>query len=204
MQGSLAHILLQPLPLLMASVVLVSLVAFASRPARQALLLNPYRVRTKGEVYRLLTAGWVHGDAQHLIFNLFSLYFFAEDTIRVLGVTRFFVLYLSAVIVAFIPTTIRHRNNPKYNSVGASGAVAAVMFSAVLLYPKMKLMLMMLPIPVPGIIYALCYLAYSAYRSFVGNDEINHDAHFAGAIYGALLTYLFEPARVERTLRNFF
>jgi len=204
MAASLVDTLLQPVPILMASVVIVSLAGFASKSLKDALVLNPHRVKTKSEVYRLLTAGWLHGDAAHLAFNLLSLYFFADQTMRVLGVVRFFVLYISGVVVGFIPTTVRHRNNPKYNSLGASGAVAAVMFSAVLLYPKMKLALMILPIPVPGVIFAIVYLAYSAWSSYMARDNVNHDAHFAGAAYGALLTFIFEPARVEKTLRNFF
>jgi membrane associated rhomboid family serine protease len=91
---------------------------------------------------------------------------------------------------------------PEYTSLGASGAVAAVMFSAILLVPKLKLYVMFIPVPVPGLIYALGYLAYSVWHSYHAKDNVNHDAHFTGAAYGALLTYLFEPARVERTLRQ--
>ena len=146
----------------------------------------------------------MHADFSHLAFNMFSLYFFTEQAIRILGVTRYLVLYVTAVIVAFIPTTLRYMKKPNYNSLGASGAVAAVMFSAVLLVPKLKLQLMFLPIPVPGIVFAVGYLAYSAWHSYTAGDDINHDAHFSGAVYGALLTYLFEPTRVERTLKSFF
>jgi membrane associated rhomboid family serine protease len=135
---------------------------------------------------------------------MIGLYFFAEHVLRVLGEARFFILYISAVIVAFIPTTLRHMRNPDYRSLGASGAVAAVMFSAVLLNPKLKLALLFLPIPVPGLIFALAYLAYSLWRSYDSGDGINHDAHLSGALYGAVLTYLFEPARVERALKSLF
>ena len=200
-----AHLLALPVPiLLIASVAIVSLLGLASEPVRRALILSPYQVRKNGHVHRLLTAGWVHADFSHLAFNMFSLYFFTEQTIRVLGVTRYLVLYVTAVIVGFIPTTLRYMRKPNYSSLGASGAVAAVMFSAVLLVPKLKLQLMFLPIPVPGIVFAVAYLAYSAWHSVAAGDDINHDAHFSGAIYGALLTYLFEPALVERTVKSFF
>lgn len=200
-----ARVLALPVSLLlMASVVIVSLLGFASEPVKRALILNPHQVRKKGHLHRLLTAGWLHADFSHLAFNMFSLYFFTEQAIRVLGVTRYLVLYVSAVVVAFIPTTLRHMKKPNYNSLGASGAVAAVMFSAVLLVPNLKLQLMFLPIPIPGIIFALLYLAYSAWHSIAAGDDINHDAHFSGAVYGALLTWLFEPTRVERTVKSFF
>jgi len=203
MEDTLAHVLGMPAPaLLIGSVVLVSVLGWVVPPLYRALLLNPYRVRRHGEIWRLLTAGWLHQDVMHLGFNMLTLYFFTAPTVRVLGATRFVVLYVSAVVVAYLPTTLRHQRNPGYNSLGASGAVAAVMFSAILLDPKIKLQLMFFPVLVSGPVFAGCYLAYSAYQSWSGRDGINHGAHFAGAIYGSLLTWLFEPARVERALRG--
>ena len=169
-----------------------------------AFVLNPYLVRHKLQLHRLVTAGWLHADAGHLLFNMLTLYFFADNVLRALGPVRFLILYFTSVVVAHIPTTIRHMNNPKYNSLGASGAVAAVMFSAIALYPGLKLSLLFLPIPIPGFVYAIGYLAYSAYASYRARDGVNHDAHFAGAIYGSLLTFGFEPERVMRTLQSFF
>lgn len=190
--------------LLIASVALVTILAWLFKPMQHGLMLTPYKVVNKGQIYRLLTAGWLHKDISHLVVNMLSLYFFTGHVIRVLDVTRFLALYISAVFVAFIPTTLRHMRNPDYHSLGASGAVAAVMFSAVLLNPKLKLMLMFLPIPVPGLIFALAYLAYSVWHSYSEGDQINHDAHFSGAIYGAMFTYAFEPARVERAIKSLF
>jgi membrane associated rhomboid family serine protease len=190
--------------LVIASVVAVSFVAWAVKPVKQAFVLNPYLVRHQGQVHRLLTAGWLHADASHLLFNMLTLYFFSDNVLRALGPVRFLILYVTSVIVAHIPTTIRHMNNPKYNSLGASGAVAAVMFSAIALYPGLKLSLLFLPIPIPGFVYAIGYLGYSVYASYRARDGVNHDAHFAGAIYGSLLTFGFEPERVMRTLQSFF
>ena len=186
--------------LLIASVAIVSVAAFGSRKLRAAFVLNPYVVRKRLEVHRLLTAGWVHADAGHLLFNMVTLYFFAAGVVRILGVPRFLLLYVSAVVVAFIPTTLRYMRNPAYNSLGASGAVAAVLFSAIVLEPKLKVGIPFVPIAVPGIIYGIFYLAYSAYQSYRAADGINHDAHFSGAVYGALLTFVLEPARVQHTL----
>jgi len=203
MQRTMAQILALPVTfLLIASVVLVTLLAWLHKPMQHGLMLTPYKVRKKGQIYRLLTAGWLHGDVSHLVVNMLSLYFFAGHVLRVLDAPRFLLLYISAVIVAFIPTTLRHMRSPDYHSLGASGAVAAVMFSAVLLNPKLKLALLFLPIPVPGLIFAFAYLAYSIWHSHGSGDGINHDAHFSGAVYGAALTYLFEPARVERALKS--
>jgi membrane associated rhomboid family serine protease len=177
---------------------------FLSKPLRDALLLHPFRVRHQGHVHRLLTAGWVHGGASHLVFNMLSLYFFAEPAHKVLGPGRFLALYISAVIMAFVPTTLRRMNNPKYASLGASGAVSAVMFCAILLDPKLKLYVMLIPVPVPAAVFAIGYLIYSAYSAHTAKDGVNHDAHFAGAIYGVIFTYVFEAERVTRAIKSFF
>lgn len=187
-----------------ASVVVVSVLAWSSKALLGALVLNPYIVKKRGQVYRLLTAGFVHADAGHLFFNMVTLYFFADDVLRVLGIARFLILYLSAVIVAFVPTTLRFMGRPNYNSLGASGAVAAVIFSAIALHSGLRVGIPFVPIAVPGWAYGIFYLAYSAWHSWRSKDGINHDAHFSGAIYGLLLTFAFEPARVERTLRHIF
>jgi membrane associated rhomboid family serine protease len=187
---------------LIASVVIVTLLGLLIKPIQQAFILKPYRVRENGEVYRLLTAGWVHKDVSHLFFNMLSLYFFADPALRVLDVTRFLALYISAVILAFVPTTLRYMGRPNYASLGASGAVTAVMFSAILLNPQLRLYVMFIPIPVPAIWYAVGYLAYSMWHSYSAGDGINHDAHLSGAFYGALFTYAFEPAAVERALKS--
>jgi membrane associated rhomboid family serine protease len=190
--------------ILIATIVIVSIIGMSSDSVKRALILNPYRVRHDGHVHRLLTAGWLHGDFAHLAFNMITLYFFANDVLRVLGPVRFLALYLSAVVMGFVPTTLRYMNKREYSSLGASGAVAAVIFSAILLVPKLKMYLMFVPIPVPGIVFALVYLVYSAWHSRTASDGVNHDAHFFGAVYGAMFTYAFEPARVERTIKNFF
>jgi membrane associated rhomboid family serine protease len=188
--------------MLIASVVVVTLLGWLIKPLQRAMILTPYRVRESWQIHRLLTAGWVHKDVSHLAFNMLSLYFFAAPALRVLGVTRFLALYISAVVVAFIPTTLRYIRMPNYSSLGASGAVTAVMFSAILLNPKLKLQVMFLPMPVPGLVFAAGYLAYSLWHSYSAGDGINHDAHLSGAIYGALFTYAFEPALVERALKS--
>jgi membrane associated rhomboid family serine protease len=203
MGDALARVLKLPAPtLLIGSVVIVSLWAWLFKPALRGMILNPYRVRHRGELYRLLTAGWVHADLSHLVLNMIMLFYFTERAIPVLGTTRFLVLYISAVVVAFIPTTLRYGNNPAYNSLGASGAVSAVMVSAFLLYPRLTFRVFFLPTPIHGAVIAAAYVGYSLWHSLTAGDGVNHDAHFSGAVYGAFLTYLFEPSRVERALRT--
>ena len=185
--------------LVMISVALVSLISFASERVKLALILNPFRVK-RGEPHRLLTSGWIHADLAHLATNMFVLWIFADPVVRLFGKLMFVLFYASAVVVAFIPTTIRFRNKPRYNSLGASGAVAAVMLSAILLDPTIRLRLM--GFPVPGVVFGAGYIAYSVWHSRGSDDNINHDAHFSGALYGALVTFAWAPARVERAVRS--
>jgi membrane associated rhomboid family serine protease len=187
---------------LIASVVVVSVVGFLSDTIQRALVMNPYRVR-HGQVWRLLTAGFIHADVVHLALNMFVLYVFADLVRSKLGDGLFVALYLSAVVVAYLPTTVRYWNNPRYSSLGASGAVAAVMLSAILLYPGLKLRILFLPFPVPGVIFGALYILYSVWRSWGSDDNVNHDAHFAGAVYGALVTFLYSPNEVVHSLRYF-
>jgi membrane associated rhomboid family serine protease len=204
MQGLPPIHVLVPL-LVIASVAGVSIAGFVSKGLRNALVLVPARVKDRGQVYRLLTAGWVHADATHLLFNMISLWFFASEVARALGLVRFLILYVSAVVVGFIPTTLRHMKHPKYASLGASGAVAAVMFSAVLLYPGMRLGIAFVAVGIPGWLYAILYVAYSVWMSWrARNSGINHDAHIAGALYGAALTFAMEPQRVMGTVHAIF
>lgn len=190
--------------IIIASVVLVSIAAWIVKPLKRAFILNPYLVVQRFQVHRMLTAGWLHADVSHLLFNMLTLFFFSDYVVRALGTGQYILLYVSGVVVAHVPTLIRRRKDPNYNSLGASGAVAAVLFSAILLYPGLKLSLAFLPIPLPGFLYGLGYLAYSVVQAIRGKDGINHDAHFAGALYGSLLAFAFAPQRVIFTLQHLF
>lgn len=187
--------------LIIISVVIVSMMAFSNRALMDRMILVPSRVAQGREFYRLLTAGWVHGDAAHLIFNMLSLYFFASAVERALGTLAFLFLYFSSVVIGFVPTVVRHRNRPAYRSLGASGAVSAVIFSAIAIHPGLSMYLMFVPVAVPGWLFALGYLAYSAFSSHRGGDNINHDAHFSGALYGLALTVALAPGLVESGVR---
>ena len=181
--------------------VIVSTGALLSKSIHKALVLKPVLVTRKGEFHRLLTAGLIHADVTHLLFNGLSFYVFADQLVRHVGDVQFLGLYVSAIVIAFIPTVVRFSDKERYSTLGASGAVAAVMFACIALNPHMTIRLLLPPVPIPGLVFGLGYLLYSIIQSVRAKDNVNHDAHFYGAVYGCGFAYFVNPAQVERSLR---
>ncbi len=180
---------------IIAITALVSWLAFKNENLLQRLLLWPPAVTRGREFHRFVTYGFVHGDFMHLAFNMITLYFFGRLMegffAQYLGPVGFVGFYVSALVVSALPSYLRHRNDPNYATLGASGAVSAVLFAFILLQPWQ--MIFVYVIPVPAIIYALLYVGYSIYAERKQADRINHSAHLAGAAYGVLFTVMMEP-----------
>lgn len=178
--------------LLIGVTVLVSWLALQKPRLAERLLLWPPAVK-RGQYDRLLTHGFVHADLQHLFFNMLTLFFFGRVTEQVVtsiaGPVMFLVFYLSAIVVAILPSWLRHRDDGRYRSLGASGAVAAMVFGAILIDPWMMIFI---PIPVPGILYGIGYVAWSWWADRNSADGVNHSAHLSGAIYGVLFMLLMD------------
>jgi membrane associated rhomboid family serine protease len=175
--------------------VLASVSAWNNSDAMNKMIFWPKGMNDPKEYFRFVTHGFIHADWPHLIFNMLALYFFGkwvESFFYAIGKGAFFgIMYLSAIVVASIPAFIKHRNNHYYRSLGASGGVAAVLFSFVFLAPWQTMYIWF--IPMPSIVFAVGYLAYSAYMSRKGIDNVGHDAHFYGAVYGFAFTWIFDP-----------
>ena len=175
----------------------VSWVAFKDRKLMQRLLLWPPAVEKKHEYWRLLSYGLVHADFQHLLFNMITLFFFGRALEMSglysmhLGSLGFLWFYLGGLLVSILPTYIKNRHNANYYSLGASGAVSAVLFAFILLSPWS--MIIVFVIPVPAILYAVAFLGYSIYMDHRGGGYVNHSAHSWGAAYGVLFTVIMEP-----------
>lgn len=144
----------------------------------------------RGEQVRMISSGFLHVDEMHLFFNMFTLYFFADEVIANLGQVNFLIVYFGSLLVGNLLSYYFHKNEYHYSAVGASGAVTGVLYSAILLNPDMSLYMIFIPIPIPAYIFGIGYLLYSIYgmKSRVGN--IGHDAHFGGAIGGYVITLI--------------
>lgn len=180
----------------------ISYYAFNNYSLMDKLILNPYRVTQRNEYYRFITSGFIHADFGHLIFNMLSLWFVGESIERLFGMLfgasgtfYYLFLYLVGIIVSDIPTFLKHRKNSRYNSLGASGGVAAVLFAAILYAPQMPVALYFF-IKMPGFIFGILFLGYSFYEARRGTSYVNHDAHMYGAIFGMLFMAVVYPSSV--------
>lgn len=186
------------MPLTLAIIAITSIVswiAFKDGKLMQRLILWPPAIEKKHEYWRLLSYGLVHADFQHLLFNMITLFFFgrvmADLYAMHMGPLGFLWFYLGGLLVSILPTYIRNRHNPNYRSLGASGAVSAVLFAFILLSPWS--MIFVFFFPVPAILYAVAFLGYSIYMDHRGGGYINHSAHSWGAAYGIVFTVLMDP-----------
>ncbi|TGL63618.1 rhomboid family intramembrane serine protease [Leptospira sarikeiensis] len=157
------------------------------------LILRPFRDSREGNYYTLATSGFVHADLSHLFFNMLTLYFFGRHVDLVLGPIGFMGLYLASILIANLVSFQKHKTDTNYASLGASGGTSGIVFASILFYPYSKIMFIFLPIPIPGPVYAVLYLAYSYYASKNRQDGINHDAHFYGALTGLAVAILVQP-----------
>ena len=173
---------------------LVSIVAFQNDRLFNQLSYSPYSIkRDRSKGCQMLTHGFVHADYSHLLFNMLSLFFFApalENSVFSTG--EFIFLYLSAIVVAALPSYKKHQNNYAYSAVGASGAVSAVLFSCVLFMPWSVIYIKFI-IPIYFILFALGYVIYSYVMGKRQSDNIGHDAHLWGALYGLVFTLITHP-----------
>jgi membrane associated rhomboid family serine protease len=171
--------------------VIISILAMYNEPLMDRMIFNPYTVVRKNEWYRFISAGFIHADFMHLAFNMFSFYMFSDYVEQFFsmifgaqGFTLYIILYLSALVVCLIPTFLQHKNHYYYNSLGASGAVSAIVFVGIFLQPTIQIGFFIIPPIIPGFIFGPIYLAITAYLSKNGQSGINHSAHLWGSIYG--------------------
>lgn len=206
-----AYIQLAPVAsLIFALTIGLSIYTFSNPEWFGKLMLHPYSVyRDKSRWYTVLTSGLIHKDWGHLLFNMITFYFFAFTLEGMLvgqsgpiGHLYFALIYVVSLILSDIPTILQHKDNYGYHSLGASGAISAVLFSFILFYPKMMLYLFF-ALPIPAFVFAFGYIAYCIWASKNARDGINHDAHLFGALSGLILTILFYPWAIRHFIDQF-
>lgn len=167
---------------------ITSIYAFNHTDLFGKFMLHPYSVAKGNKLYTFITSGLIHADWMHLFFNMFTFFFFAFKLETMIGHWQFGLLYIVSLVLSDIPTAIRHKNDYRYSSLGASGAISAVLFSYILFQPLSIIGVMF--IPMPAIVFGVLYLIYCMYMSKNARDSINHDAHFFGALTGLILTVI--------------
>ena len=180
---------------------LISLMAFNNPQLLNRLQFNAYAIKHQKQGWRFLTYGFVHAGWGHLAINMFVLWSFGQIVFTLygyhfgkLGILYFLLLYIGGIMFSALFDYGRHKNDTWYNAVGASGAVSAVVFASIILYPAGGIYLFFIPVEIPSPIFGVLYLIYSVYMARKGKDNIGHDAHFWGAIYGVILTIAIKPA----------
>lgn len=171
----------------------LSFAALNSPALMDRLILHPYSLLREQRYYTLITSGFIHADIGHLLFNMLSFFFFAFTLERIVGTTQFAIIYLASLALSDISTIVKHKDNPNYRSLGASGAIAAVIFSFIIYEPSTRISLFLIPIGVPAPIFAVLYVAYSYFSARRQYDNVNHEAHLFGAVSGVVLTLLIDP-----------
>ncbi|HUM65669.1 MAG TPA: rhomboid family intramembrane serine protease [Chitinophagaceae bacterium] len=171
--------------------VLVSIGAFNNQKIMEDLIFYPRVVSQREQWYRFFICGLIHADWAHLIFNMLALYLFGRtvevqfaEIFQEKGKFLYLLMYVAALAVSILPTYFKNKNNYHYRSLGASGAVSAVIFAGLLIAPYLEVYIFFIPIPIPGFVFAPLYLIISAILDKKGNSNINHSAHIWGALFG--------------------
>jgi len=181
---------------------LVSFPAFSNENLKDNLLFWPFKILRRNQYYRFLTGGFIHADTMHLLFNMITLYSFGEavekymfpSVFNQLTIPLYIILYVLAIPISSIPDFLKHKDNFEYRALGASGAVSAVIFSAILFSPDMPLQFFFIPFNIPGYVFGILFLITSAYLANKGEGNIGHNAHFWGAVFGLAFTYFAAKA----------
>jgi len=186
--------------ILILIIVLTSAFAFNQKDIMSQLQFNAYQIVHRHQYYRILTHAFVHANWEHLIVNMIVLFSFGTLVERyfqmyfgTIGTYYYLVLFFGSVVFSSLLSLYKQRNNPYYNAIGASGAVSAILFTAIFFDPWSNIYFFGI-LPIPGIIFGALYLYYSYYMSTKKSDNIGHDAHFLGAVFGFFFPVILQPS----------
>jgi len=197
--------------IIIAITVISSILAFGNQALMSNCIFNPYVIDKRKQYYRFISSGFIHADLMHLFFNMYAMYLFGLNVETALtqifndaGPYLYVGLYFSALIMSATFSYFKHKDNPQYNALGASGAVSAILFVSIVLYPTQKLMIFPIPLFIPSYILGPLYLVYSYYMGRKGTDNVGHDAHFFGALWGVLFIVLLWRDAIRHFLQQLF
>ncbi|MCO5252661.1 MAG: rhomboid family intramembrane serine protease [Candidatus Kapabacteria bacterium] len=166
-------------------------------------VLSPPKVVHEKKFYLLITSGFLHADLMHLLFNMLTFYFFGFKLEQMIGSVNFLIIYIVSLVLSSIPTVIKHKDNYSYGSVGASGAISGILFASIMLMPNAGIMIFPIPIPIPAWIFGMLYLLWIYFAAKRANDNINHDAHFYGALTGVIMMIILFPGIINHFIGSF-
>ncbi|MDQ2733551.1 MAG: rhomboid family intramembrane serine protease [Pseudomonadota bacterium] len=190
--------------LLLLAIVVVSLVGLFIAPALiERSLFRPYWLLPRGEYATLVTSGFVHADLSHLLFNAITFWAFAFSLERTIGTGSFVALYAIGLLASDAGTWFKHRLDAEYRTLGASGAILAVLFASILYFPASSIFILPIPVPIPAPLFAVAYLAYTYYAANRAGSRINHDAHLSGALAGIAYVAITDPETLRRAWQHF-
>jgi membrane associated rhomboid family serine protease len=165
-------------------------------------LFRPYYFLRNRQYDTIVTSGFVHADLTHLLFNMMTFYFFAFALERRIGSVAFAALYAIGLVTSGLGTYFKHRDDPDYASLGASGAISAVLFAAIVYFPNQSIFILPIPFPIPAPLFAVLYLGYSWYSARHARGRINHDAHIGGALAGLAFVMITDPLAFSGLVRT--
>jgi membrane associated rhomboid family serine protease len=180
--------------------VVASIVGFTNDELFSRLKFNAFDVHHSKQWYRFFSYGFLHANWMHLLINMFVFYSFGSIVEHVYRfyfhekyILYYLLLYVGGLLLSIIPAFGKHKNDVFYNAVGASGAVSAVIFASILMLPKSPISFFFIPIEIPAWIFGVLYIGYEGYMSRTAKDNIGHDAHFWGAVFGVVFTIALKP-----------
>jgi membrane associated rhomboid family serine protease len=189
--------------LLIALTGVTSYVGFNNQTFFNKYLYRPYAIKQNKEVWRFVTSAFLHADWMHFIFNMLSLFFFAPIVEAEIGILGFLTLYISGCVMSLVPNFLKNKRFSGYTAIGASGAVSSVVFAAIMIAPFSKMSLLFLPIPMSSWLFGLIYLFISWYMYKRDTDNVGHDVHIYGALWGLLFMILVDYHYIINLITNF-
>lgn len=181
--------------IIIAATAIISFVGFQNPAVFEKYKFNVAAIQQRKEYIRLISAGFLHADMMHLIFNMLTLYFFGPIVVESFGVIGFLIIYFGSIIVGNLFSLYLYKRQGWYSAIGASGGVSGILFAAIAMYPFIGIAFMFIPIPIPGFIFGLLYFGYSVYMMLnpSQHDNIGHAAHLGGAFFGLAYAVANQP-----------